>query len=128
MNKENPSDIKQLIAMAVQTINSRFDALDVQLGSRFDDIDVRFATIEDHLTEHDAEFAAIHARFDETDKKNDKRFTAIDERFEESAIIQNEISNTVGEMHEGYLRALSAQADRGDDHERRIVKLEKRTA
>jgi hypothetical protein len=128
MNKENPSDIKQFITMAVQTINSRFDALDGRLDDRFDNIDVKFATIEDHLIEHDAEFAAIHARFDETDKRNDKKFAAIDERFAENAIVQDEILNTIGETQEGYVKALRAQADRGDDHEHRIVKLEKRTA
>lgn len=44
----------------------------------------------------------------------DARFDKVDARFEENAIIQNEILNAIGEVH--------------DNHERRITALEKQIA
>jgi hypothetical protein len=50
------------------------------------------------------------------------------ERFDENDLKQNEILNAIGEVQNTQSRALHVQASHIDDHQRRIVKLEKRAA
>lgn len=54
--------------------------------------------------------------------------TKIDTRFDENDTMQNEILNAIGENQELHSKAIRYQANNLDDHERRIVKLEKRVA
>ena len=51
----------------------------------------------------------------------------IDSRFDENDTIQNEILNAIGEVQESQNKAIHRQAEVIDNHERRILKLEKRT-
>ena len=54
--------------------------------------------------------------------------TKINERFDENNTMQNEILNAIGETQELHAKAIRHQANTIDNHERRILKLEKRTA
>ena len=54
--------------------------------------------------------------------------TRINARFDENDIVQNEILNAIGEVQELQNKAIRRQADTIDNHEIRILKLEKRTA
>ncbi len=54
--------------------------------------------------------------------------TRINARFDENDIVQNEILNAIGEVQELQNKAIRRHADTIDNHEHRIVKLEKRTA
>ncbi len=50
------------------------------------------------------------------------------ERFDENDLKQDEILNAIGEINEKQFKTIKIHADHIDNHERRIVKLEKRTA
>jgi hypothetical protein len=50
------------------------------------------------------------------------------DRLNENDLKQNEILNAIGEVQDTQNRALHVQASHIDDHQRRIVKLEKRAA
>ncbi len=54
--------------------------------------------------------------------------TRINARFDENDAMQNEILNAIGEIQESQSKAIRRQADVIDNHERRILKLEKRAA
>jgi uncharacterized coiled-coil DUF342 family protein len=72
--------------------------------------------------------ATIHQEIASLETRIDTRFEAINARFDENDTMQNEILNAIGENQELHSKAIHYQANNLDDHERRIVKLEKRAA
>lgn len=113
MNEETLNNLKQFIATTihqeVDVVHDGIISLETKMNARFEKIDNRF-------DENDAKFDKINTRFN-----------MIDNRFDENDNIQNEILNAIGEIQESQSKAIRRQADTIDNHERRILKLEKRT-
>ncbi|MEI7917959.1 MAG: hypothetical protein WCH58_01095 [Candidatus Saccharibacteria bacterium] len=85
-------------------------------------------TVREEISGVNERIDGVNARITSLEVRVDERFDKIDERFDENDLKQNEILNAIGEVQELQNRAIRRQADAIDNHELRIVKLEKRTA
>jgi hypothetical protein len=101
------ADLKQFITTTIHDevapILVSLDGMD----ARFDGVDIRLDGID--------------TRLDGIDTRLDK----IDDRLDENDTKQNEILNAIGEIQDAQGKAIYMHATFLDDHERRILKLEK---
>ena len=107
MNEEALKDLKQFITTTVRQeisgVNERIDGVDEKINS-----------VREEVASVREEIASLETR--------------INTRFDENDVVQNEILNAIGEVQELQNKAIRRQADTIDNHEIRILKLEKRTA
>ena len=142
MNEETLKDLKQFITMTVRQeisgVNSRIDTVDskiTSLDSRINTVDSKITNLETRIDTVDKkvssireEISGVNSRIDAVDSKITSLETRINARFDDNDVMQNEILNAIGEVQESQSKAIRRQADVIDNHELRIVKLEKRTA
>ena len=99
--------------------------------SRLDSIDTRLDGMDTRLDGIDARFDQMDARFDEVDRRFvgvERSLDEINSRLGDNDLKQDEILNAIGEAHEHQGRAVRIQADKIDDHERRLTRLERHAA
>ncbi len=114
MNEEALKDLKQFITTTVRQeisgVNERIDGVDEKINSVREEV----ASVREEIASVREEIASLETR--------------INTRFDENDVVQNEILNAIGEVQELQNKAIRRQADTIDNHEIRILKLEKRTA
>lgn len=96
----SPNILEAIEASIEKIVTQQLSSFAHTLQRRFDKIDQRFDDI-------DRRFDDIDRRFDEVDQ----RFNKIDQQFDENEMKQNEILDAIGEQF--------------DNHEMRLVTLEK---
>ena len=121
MNEATLKDLKQFITT---TVREEISGVREEVASIREEV----AGVRQEVTGVHEEVTGLHkevASVREDITSLEKRINA---RFDENDIVQNEILNAIGEVQELQNKAIRRHADTIDNHEHRIVKLEKRTA